>query len=1012
MISTLFIKRPIATSLLALALVMVGLVGFILLPVASLPKVDFPTIVVQAALPGASPQIMASSVATPLERQLGQIAGVSEITSTSTQGSTSIVIQFDLSRDINGAARDVQAALNAARTNLPQNLPSNPTYRKVNPADAPILLLAITSKINTRGQMYDIASNVLSQKLSQLSGVGEVVIGGSSLPAVRIEVNPYQLNHAGLSLIQVAEAVSAENVNIANGAIHSGTKQFDIKTNDQLFDAAQYQPLVIRYQNGHALTLSDVASVTNSVQNIRAAGFANGKPSVILVIFKQPGANVIETVDKIDKELPEFKSLLPKTMQLTTIVDRTLSVRASLHHVEITLLASIILVILVVFAFLRNIHSMFIPGIAVILSLLSTFALMYVCGFSLNNFSLMALTISTGFVIDDAIVVLENISRLIESGMKPFDAAIQGTKEVTFTVISMSASLIAIFIPLIFMGGMVGRIFHEFAYTLSIAIIMSLIISLTVTPTLSAYYLSHDHFKRNKLNAKKHFFDYIHAFYAKSLLVALHHKKTMLLITIGAVFLNIGLFVITPKGFFPQTDSGRLIGAIVGDENISFQAMKQKLLDMMTIAAKNPNVKNIAGFIGNKATNQGSIYFNLKSEPQRNISSDQVIKQLRDQLKVVTGATLYLKVAQDFVIGGHAGNAEYQYTLSDTNLDELNEWAPKVLETIARVPGIVDANNDQQSHGLEVYVHVNRDTAAQLGVSTRDIDETLYDAFGQNLISTLYKPLNQYRVVFEAAPPFWQDPSTLALISVPNNAGKLIPLSAFSQFETRSTLLAVNHQGLFPSATISFNIKPGVPLSDAVNKVNAAVSAMHLPNTVYGSFQGTAKAFLASLRNQPYLILTALLAVYIVLGILYESWIHPITILSTLPSAGIGALLALMITNTELSLVALIGVILLIGIVKKNAIMMIDVAVTLRRTENLSSEHAIYQAALLRLRPILMTTLAAILGAVPLAFSGGVGFELRRPLGIAIIGGLIVSQLLTIYTTPVIYLYLDKKNKK
>jgi len=1013
MISTLFVKRPIGTTLFALGIAIAGIVAFILLPVAALPKMDFPTIRVQASLPGASPQIMASSVATPLERQLGHIAGITEITSTSTTGSTSITIQFDLSRNIDGAARDVQAAINAAHNNLPINLPSNPTYRKVNPADAPILVLSLSSDINTTGQMYDLASSVLAQKLSQMNGVGEVIVGGSSLPAVRIDVNPLQLNNAGISLNDVSQAIAAANVNIAKGQLQIDGQTSQIEANDQLFKAADYRPLIIRYQNGHALTVSDVAAVTNSVENIRAAGFADGKPSVVLVIFKQPGANVIETVDQIYKQLPAFRALLPGTVKLNTVVDRTLSVRASLRDVELTLMAAIILVILVVYAFLGNLRSMFIPGAAVVLSLLGTFAWMSCFDFSLNNLSLMALTISTGFVIDDAIVVLENISRHVELGMKPFEAAIQGTKEVIFTVVAMSFSLIAIFIPLLLMGGIVGRLFHEFAYTLSIAILMSLLVSLTITPMMCAYLLSkNNHTTEKKQNRYQAFFEKLRAKYAVTLRWALDHQRLMLCVTLLAIFLNGVLFTVISKGFFPDQDTGRLIGAMVGDENISFQAMKSKLLQMMTIIQKNPNVNNVAGFIGSKATNQGNIYINLKSPPARKITSDGVINQLRQALRVVRGASLYLKTAQDLTIGGRGSNAEYQYTLSGSHLTEVNTLAPLILARMMKIPGITDVNSDLQDNGLQVYVRVNHDRALALGVSSLAVDQALYKAFGQNQISTLYSPLNQYHVVLEVAPEFWQDPKTLDLIYAQSNSGKLIPLSAFANFQTGPNLLTVNHQGLFPAATISFNLSPGVALGDAVNRIDAAISQMHLPATIYGSFEGTAQAFQASLQTEPYLILAALIAVYIVLGILYESWIHPVTILSTLPSAGIGALLALMITNTELSLVAFIGVILLIGIVKKNAIMMIDVALSLQRTENVSAIDAIYHAAQLRFRPILMTTLAAALGALPLAIATGMGSELRKPLGIAIIGGLMVSQLLTIYTTPVVYLYFDKKKRK
>lgn len=1014
MISEIFIKRPIGTSLLALGLAIAGIVAFILLPVSSLPQIDFPTIHVQAALPGASPQIMASSVATPLERQLGHIAGITEITSSSTLGSTSVVIQFDLTRDIDGAARDVQAAINAAHSNLPINLPSNPTYRKVNPADAPILVLALSSNIISTGQMYDLASSILAQKLSQIDGVGEVVVGGSSLPGVRVEVNPLQLNNAGISLNTVSQVIADANTNLATGQLQVDGHNSQVITNDQIFKAFQYQPLIVTYKNGNAVKLSDIATVTDSVENIRAAGFSNGKPSVVLIIFKQPGANVIGTVNQIYQQLPEFKALLPATVNLTTISDRTTTIRASLRDVELTLIAAIILVILVVYVFLGTVRSMIIPGVAVILSLLGTFALMSFCNFSLDNLSLMALTISTGFVIDDAIVVLENISRHIEAGMQPIQAAIQGAKEVGFTVIAMSLSLIAVFTPLIFMGGIVGRLFREFAFTLSIAILVSLLVSLTVTPTMCAYFLYNKkrkigHAAKETSNRYQKLFERLREKYAVTLKWALQHQRLMLLTTLAAIAFNIALFFIVPKGFFPQQDTGRLIGAIMGDQSISFQAMRLKLVHFMDIIQKDPNVNSVAGFIGNKTTNQGSVYVSLKPESQRKLTADEVISELRKKLAHVEGATLYLQAAQDLIVGGHSTSAQYQYTISGSSLEEVNLWAPRILARMTKIRGIADVNNDQQDHGLQVYINVNRDAASQLGVTSQAIDQALYQAFGQNQASTIYSALNQYHVVLEAAPEFWQNPKTLDLIYAPSSSGKMIPLSAFANFVPGATLLAVNHQGLFPSATLSFNLLPGVSLGDAVNRIQDTVQEMHLPATVYGSFRGTAEAFQSSLSNEPYLILAALLAVYIVLGMLYESWIHPVTILSTLPSAGIGALLALMLTDTDLSLVAFIGVILLIGIVKKNAIMMIDVALSLKRSENLSSMDAIYQAAILRFRPIMMTTMAALLGALPLALAAGVGSELRRPLGIAIIGGLIVSQMLTIYTTPVVYLYFDRK---
>lgn len=1007
-LSAPFIKRPIGTTLLALGVAIAGVIAFKLLPVASLPQLDFPTISVQAALPGASPDTMATSVATPLERQLGRIAGITQMTSSSALGSTTIAIQFDLDRNINGAARDVQAAINAARSQLPANLPSNPTYRKINPADAPVMLIALTSPTLNPGQLYDIASTMLQQKLSQINGVGQVFVGGSSLPGVRVELNPTALNQYGIGLEQVRAAITANNLNPPKGQLQNGVTHSDIVTNDQLFKAVDYKPLIIAYRNDAPVRLSDVGNVVDSVENIRTAGLADGKPGVMLVITKQPGANVIATVNRVRAALPVLKASIPASIDMTIIMDRTATIRSSLHDVEFTLLVAIALVILVTYMFLGSVRTALIPTVAVSLSLLGTFGIMYLLGFSLDNLSLMALTISTGFVVDDAVVVLENTSRHIEAGVAPVAAALQGASEVGFTVLSMSTSLIAAFIPILFMGGIVGRLFREFALTLSAAILVSLIVSLTVTPMMCARLLQPRAQNPKPPSRLARWIKKMYHHYKRSLRWSLRHAPVMLGLTFGAIALTFYLFTIVPKGFFPQEDTGRIVGAIVAEQDISFQAMRQKFFTYIRIIRADPAVQHVVGFVG---TNAGVVYITLKPPNERKMSSDEVLAHLRPELAKVPGAALYLQVVQELLVGARLGNAQFQYTLSADSLKNLNTWVPRVLAKIRDLPGMADANSDQLNNGLQSFITYDRDTASRFGITSQLLNNTLYDAFGQRQVSVMYTTLNQYHVVMEVAPKYWQRPEALQNIYVTSDQGNQVPLAAIAHWASSSTLLVVNHQNQFPSATISFNLLPGVPLGNVVSEVNHAVSTLRLPPNVIGAFQGTAQAFQASLATVPYLTMVALAAIYIVLGILYESTLHPITILSTLPSAGVGALLALLITHSDLSIIALIGILLLIGIVKKNAIMMIDFAIDAERTSRKSAEHAIYKAGILRFRPIMMTTLAAMFGAFPLAFGFGVGAELRRPLGIAIIGGLLVSQMLTLYTTPVIYLTLDRSGE-
>ena len=1016
-VSAVFIRRPIATTLLTIGLALAGMLAFRLLPVSPLPQVDFPTISVQAALPGASPETMATSVAAPLERQFGRIAGVTEMTSTSNLGSTNVVLQFDLNRDINGAARDVQAAINAARANLPADLPNNPSYRKVNPADAPVLILSLTSDTLTRGQMYDAASSILVQKLSQVEGVGQVIAGGASLPAVRVEVNPAALNKYGLGLEDLRATLAATNVNRPKGQLETATTTAGLGANDQLHRAADYVPLIIAYRDGRPVAIGDVARVEDSVEDVRNAGLANGRPAVLVIVFRQPGANIIDTVDRVRAEMPRLSAAIPGAIDLGVVLDRTTTIRASLHDVERTLVISVVLVTLVVFVFLRSVRATLIPTVAVPVSLIATFGVMYLLGYSLDNLSLMALTIATGFVVDDAIVVLENITRYREAGMAPVEAALRGAREIGFTVLSISVSLVAVFIPILLMGGVVGRLFREFAMTLSAAIAISLVVSLTTTPMMCARLLRTEHAaRRGRLyRASERAFDWLVRQYATTLGWVLRHPLLVLLLALATIAVNVYLFVIVPKGFFPQQDTGRLTGNIQAAQDISFQALQQKLTQVVAIIKSDPAVEDVMGFTGGGGgpgggvtTNTARMFISLTPLGERKLSADQVIARLRAKLAAVPGAPVFLQAVQDVRVGGRASSAQYQYTLQGDDFGELAAWTPRVADRLRSIPIIVDVNTDQQDRGQQSTLVIDRPTAARLGLTPQMIDDTLYDAFGQRQVSITYTRLNQYHVVLEVDPRFAQGPEALRGVYVRAPSGALVPLSAFARYELLSAPLSVNHQGQFPALTVSFNLTPGASLGDAVRAVEDATRQMGLPSTIRGSFQGTAQAFQDALANESILIMAALATVYVVLGVLYESYVHPITILSTLPSAGVGALLALLLFGMDLSVMALIGIILLIGIVKKNAIMMIDFALGAEREEGKSPRDAIYQACLLRFRPILMTTMAALLGALPLALGTGVGSELRRPLGVAIVGGLIVSQVLTLYTTPVVYLYLDR----
>jgi multidrug efflux pump len=1065
-----FIQRPVATTLLTVGVVLAGAFAYFKLPVSPLPQVDYPTISVTASLPGADPETVSTSVAEPLERYLGQIADVTEITSQSSSGQTRITLQFDLDRDINGAARDVQAAINAASADVSTSLSSNPSYRKVNPADAPLMILALTSKTLTRGQLYDAASNVLQQRLSQLDGIGQVSIGGATLPAVRVELNPTALFRYGIGLEDVRAALASANANSPKGAIEEGDRRFQLYTNDQARHASEYRPLIVAYRNGSAVLLSDVADVEDSVQDLRNEGRADGVPSVLVILSRQPGANIIDTVDQVKAELPQLQASLPSDVNLTIVSDRSATIRASLRDTKWTLMLAVALVTFVVFLALGDARAALVPAVVVPVSLIGTFSGMYLLGFSLDNLSLMALTIATGFVVDDAIVVLENISRHVENGMPRHEAALRGAREVGFTVISISVSLVAVFIPILLMGGIVGRLFREFTATLSLAIVISMVISLTTTPMMCALILRLP--DRTLRPRRLSLLDRSVAVYERTLAWSLGHGRVVMLGLLITILLNVLLFTVIPKGFFPQEDTGLITGGIVADQSISFQLMKDKLVQLMNIVQADPAVQSVAGYTGagsgggGSQTNTGSVYILLKPRSVRKISSDEVIARLRTKLAQVPGGRLFLQTVQDIRVGARQANAEYQFTLQADKVSDLYTWGPKLLAALQRSPVVADVNSDQQQKGLETEVSYDRSTAARLGLTVGQLDSTLYDAFGQRQVSTIYNALNQYHVVMEVAPRYWQSPAVLedmyvsksggaasgtqttnslttsgppstagtsatglgnsvknALTNAIANTGRgavssgaavsasvetMVPLAAVSSHSGGTTRLSVNHHGLFASTTISFNLQPGMSLSDATRAVTQAMEEIHLPTSIHGIFAGTAGTFQQSLSSDLLLIAAALLAVYIVLGVLYESYIHPITIISTLPSAGVGAVLALMVSHTEFSIIASIGVILLIGIVKKNAIMMIDFAIHAERTQGIPPREAIYQACLLRFRPIMMTTLAALLGAIPLALSYGDGAELRRPLGVSIVGGLIVSQVLTLYTTPVLYVYLDR----
>jgi multidrug efflux pump len=1014
--SRVFIERPVATTLLTIAVAIAGVIAFGVLPVSPLPQVDFPTISVAASLSGASPDIMASSVATPLERQFAHIAGVTEMTSSSSLGSTSITLQFDLNRDINGAARDVEAGINAARTYLPANLPQNPTYRLVNPADSPIMVIGLQSNIYDVQDLYDEASTVLQQRISQITGVGFVRAVGASLPAVRVELNPTQLNSYGIGLPAVQAVISGQNADIAKGQLSSGSRTADILTNDQISKAAFYKPLIVGYHNGGAVRLQDVADVIDSQQSVRQAGYLNGGTSVNLIIYRQPGANIITTVDAIKAAIPSLQASIPAGEHIFTILDRTLTIRASVDGIETTLIISVVLVIIVVFLFLRNLPATMVPAVAVPVSLIGTCVVMYLCGFSLDNLSLMALAIASGFVVDDAIVVMENISRHVEGGMSPVAAALKGAEEIGFTVFSISISLIAVFIPLLLMGGIIGRLFREFAITLSAAILMSMVISLTTTPMMCSRLMrSEKDIKHGRMYRwSEGLFGTLLSGYRSSLTWVLDRPALMLVVFVLTVGLTAYLLVTSPLGFFPQQDTGVIMGGMQGPQDTSFYAMNKAVHASDVIISKDPGVAEAMAFTGgNGSTNGGFAFVALKPLSERKDSAAEIINRLRPQLAKVPGAATFLQAVQDIRIGGRSSNAMYQYTLSADTTQDLQKYGPQLLSRLRKAKGFQDVNTDQENDGLQALLTYDRPTAARLGVTPQTIDSTLYDAFGQAEVSVIDTELNQYYVVMEVAPKYWQSPDGLKdTYVVPKSGGGAIPLNTMVKYAPSTSPLAVNHTGLFPSVTVSFNLAPGVSLSQATKEINQIQQDMGVPATVHGEYAGTLQAYKESLGSEGYLIITAIGAVYIVLGILYESLVHPITILSTLPSASLGALLALRLTKTDLDVMSIIGIILLIGIVKKNAIMMIDFALSAERGDGKSPRDSIFEASMLRFRPILMTTMAALFGAVPLAVGTGMGSELRRPLGITIIGGLLVSQVLTLYTTPVIYLFMDNLRLK